>query len=190
MQRAQRHAQQVLQRECRPAFAKRAMAQLFEGRYSADLAPFVQKAPDASGAEYKYDPPFGFRKFSSKVQSLLETLPEHGFPRHWEAKACRRCVVIGSGGILHGLGLGPALNQFDVVIRYLAFQSLLLGFRPLLGTVRVELRSTPPRDLPAPRLHGQQAGATVKAGVWKDGQVQGNRGPGGQSKVGTLSSRR
>ncbi|XP_077884069.1 lactosylceramide alpha-2,3-sialyltransferase isoform X1 [Ictidomys tridecemlineatus] len=117
MKRAQRHAQQVLQRECRPAFAKRAMVQLFEGRYSADLAPFVQKAPDASGAEYKYDPPFGFRKFSSKVQSLLETLPEHGFPEHWEAKACRRCVVIGSGGILHGLGLGPALNQFDVVIR-------------------------------------------------------------------------
>lgn len=103
------------------------MALLFKGRYSADLAPFVHKAPDDSGTEYKYDPPFGFRKFSGKVQSLLETLPEHGLPAHLEAKACRRCAVIGSGGILHGLGLGPALNQFDVVIRYLAFQSLPLS---------------------------------------------------------------
>ncbi|KAF6321793.1 ST3 beta-galactoside alpha-2,3-sialyltransferase 5 [Rhinolophus ferrumequinum] len=77
----------------------------------------VKKTPKVNEAEYKYDPPFGFRKFSSKVQTLLELLPEHDFPEHLKAKSCRRCVVIGSGGILHGLALGHALNQFDVVIR-------------------------------------------------------------------------
>lgn len=117
-QRAQRYAQQVLQNECRPRFAKKAMAQLFEHRYSVNLEPFVQKVPGASEAELKYDPPFGFRKFSSKVQSLLDLLPEHDFPEHLRAKHCQRCVVIGNGGILHGLELGHALNQFDVVIRY------------------------------------------------------------------------
>lgn len=94
------------------------MARLFEHRYSVDLPPFVKKGPRANEAEYKYDPPFGFRQFSGKVQSLLELLPEHDLPEHLKAKSCRRCVVIGSGGILHGLELGPALNQFDVVIRY------------------------------------------------------------------------
>ncbi|KAM5228400.1 lactosylceramide alpha-2,3-sialyltransferase isoform 2-T2 [Ctenodactylus gundi] len=117
IKKAQRYAQQVLQQECRPKFAKTAMALLFEHRYSVDLAPFVQKSPRVSEAEYKFSPPFGFRTFSSKVQSLLEMLPEHGFPEHLKTKRCRRCVVIGSGGILHGLELGPALNQFDVVIR-------------------------------------------------------------------------
>ncbi|XP_062065767.1 lactosylceramide alpha-2,3-sialyltransferase isoform X2 [Lepus europaeus] len=117
VKRAQEYARQVLQKECRPKFAKTSMALLFEHRYSMDLPPFVQKAPTASEAEDKYDPPFGFRKFSSKVQSLLEILPEHNFPEHLKAKSCRRCVVIGSGGILHGLELGHALNQFDVVIR-------------------------------------------------------------------------
>uniref|UniRef100_A0A3Q2GZT5 Lactosylceramide alpha-2,3-sialyltransferase n=1 Tax=Equus caballus TaxID=9796 RepID=A0A3Q2GZT5_HORSE len=116
-QRAQKYAQQVLQEECRPKFAKQSMARLFEHRYSTDLPPFVQKAPQGNDAEYRYDPPFGFRKFSSKVQTLLEILPEHDFPEHLKAKSCRRCVVIGSGGILHGLELGRALNQFDVVIR-------------------------------------------------------------------------
>ena len=95
------------------------MAQLFEHRYSPDLPPFVKEAPKANKAEYKYDPPFGFRKFSSQVQTLLEILPEHELPEHLRAKSCRRCVVIGSGGILHGLALGHALNQFDVVIRYM-----------------------------------------------------------------------
>ncbi|KAL0620207.1 Lactosylceramide alpha-2,3-sialyltransferase [Plecturocebus cupreus] len=116
-ERAQKYAQQVLQKECRPKFAKTSMALLFEHKYSMDLLPFVQKAPKASEAESKYDPPFGFRKFSSKVQTLLELLPEHDLPEHFKAKTCRRCVVIGSGGILHGLELGHTLNQFDVVIR-------------------------------------------------------------------------
>ncbi|XP_037662825.1 lactosylceramide alpha-2,3-sialyltransferase isoform X4 [Choloepus didactylus] len=93
------------------------MARLFEHKYSAGLQPFVEKTAPGKGAEYKYDPPFGFRRFSSKIQSLLEILPEHGFPSHLKAKRCRRCVVIGSGGILHGLGLGAALNHYDVVIR-------------------------------------------------------------------------
>ncbi|XP_049508051.1 lactosylceramide alpha-2,3-sialyltransferase isoform X4 [Panthera uncia] len=115
--RAQKYAQQVLQKECRPKFAKKSMAQLFEHRYSMDLPPFVKEAPKVNEAEYKYDPPFGFRRFSSQVQSLLEILPEHDMPEHLKAKSCRRCVVIGSGGILHGLALGHALNQFDVVIR-------------------------------------------------------------------------
>ncbi|XP_012328385.2 lactosylceramide alpha-2,3-sialyltransferase isoform X2 [Aotus nancymaae] len=117
VKRAQKYAQQVLQKECRPKFAKTSMALLFEHRYSMDLLPFVRKAPKASEAESKYNPPFGFRKFSSKVQTLLELLPEHDLPEHLKAKTCRRCVVIGSGGILHGLELGHTLNQFDVVIR-------------------------------------------------------------------------
>ncbi|XP_040352797.1 lactosylceramide alpha-2,3-sialyltransferase isoform X6 [Herpailurus yagouaroundi] len=117
VKRAQKYAQQVLQKECRPKFAKKSMAQLFEHRYSMDLPPFVKEAPKVNEAEYKYDPPFGFRRFSSQVQSLLEILPEHDMPEHLKAKSCRRCVVIGSGGILHGLALGHALNQFDVVIR-------------------------------------------------------------------------
>lgn len=101
------------------------MARLFERRYSTDLPPFVKKGPQASEAEYKYDPPFGFRQFSGKVQSLLDLLPEHDLPEHLKAKSCRRCVVIGSGGILHGLELGPALNQFDVVIRYVGLGTSL-----------------------------------------------------------------
>lgn len=117
VKRVQKNAQQVLQKECRPGFARKSMVRLFEHRYSLDLPPFVKKGLRVSKTEYKYDPPFGFRQFSGKVQSLLELLPEHNLPEHLKAKSCRRCVVIGSGGILHGLELGPALNQFDVVIR-------------------------------------------------------------------------
>lgn len=117
IKRAQKFAQHVLQEECRPRFVKKSMAQLFQHRYTTDLPPFVEKAPEVNAVEYQYDPPFGFRKFSNKVQKLLEILPERDFPEHLKVKSCRRCVVIGRSGILQGLELGHALNQFDVVIR-------------------------------------------------------------------------
>ncbi|KAB1256889.1 Lactosylceramide alpha-2; 3-sialyltransferase [Camelus dromedarius] len=149
IKRAQKYAQQVLQRECRPHFAKRSMAQLFGPRYSTDLPPFVRKGPKGTEAEYKYDPPFGFRKFSSKVQTLLEILPEHDFPEHLKAKSCRRCVVIGSGGILHGLELGHALNQFDVVIRLNS--APVEGYSEHVGN-KTTIRMTYPEGAPLSEL--------------------------------------
>lgn len=125
-QRAQKYTQEVLQKECRPRHAERTMAKLFEDKYSTNLEPFVQKVPTASEAELKYDPPFGFRKFSGQVQSLLDMLPERDLPEQLKAKHCKRCVVVGNGGILHGLELGNALNQFDVVIRYVLSQPAFL----------------------------------------------------------------
>ncbi|NWT08091.1 SIAT9 sialyltransferase, partial [Vireo altiloquus] len=41
----------------------------------------------------------------------------HDLPEDLKSKHCKRCVVVGSGGILHGLELGHILNQFDIVIR-------------------------------------------------------------------------
>ncbi|XP_060043298.1 lactosylceramide alpha-2,3-sialyltransferase isoform X2 [Erinaceus europaeus] len=125
------------------------MAQIFQHRYSMDLPPFVEKAPEMNAAEYQYDPPFGFRKFSSKVQNILEILPEHNFPEHLKAKSCRRCVVIGSGGILHGLELGHALNQFDVVIRLNS--APIEGYSEHVGN-KTTIRMTYPEGAPLSSL--------------------------------------
>ncbi|XP_006900431.1 PREDICTED: lactosylceramide alpha-2,3-sialyltransferase [Elephantulus edwardii] len=145
VKRAQSYTQQVLQRECRPGFAKKAMAQLFKGRYSLDLQPFVTPAAKVDEAEYKYGPPFGFRKFSGMAQALLESLPEHDLPEHLKAKACRRCVVIGSGGILNGLELGHALNKFDVVIRLNS--APVQGYSEQVGN-KTTIRMTYPEGAP------------------------------------------
>ncbi|NWT35886.1 SIAT9 sialyltransferase, partial [Chroicocephalus maculipennis] len=37
-----------------------------------------------------------------KLKNLLELLPEHDLPEDLKSKHCKRCVVVGSGGILHG----------------------------------------------------------------------------------------
>lgn len=86
-----------------------------------DISPFVRKNVNEDEALFKYEPPFGFHKFFDKLKELLELLPEHDLPEDLKSKNCKRCVVVGSGGILHGSELGHLLNQFDIVIRYVFF---------------------------------------------------------------------
>uniref|UniRef100_A0A8B9PGY4 Lactosylceramide alpha-2,3-sialyltransferase n=1 Tax=Apteryx owenii TaxID=8824 RepID=A0A8B9PGY4_APTOW len=115
--RAQQYASAVLQGQCRPSHAKKEMGRLFAEKYSMDISPFVRKNINEDKALFKYEPPFGFHKFFDELQNLLELLPEHDLPEDLKSKHCKRCVVIGSGGILHGSELGHLLNQFDIVIR-------------------------------------------------------------------------
>lgn len=115
--KARKYTEQVLQSECRQSFVKKEMGRLFVDKYHVNTSPFVQKNVNTHKAVFKYEPPFGFHKFSEKLQDLLELLPEHDLPESLQSKNCRHCIVVGSGGVLRGLELGYALNQFDIVIR-------------------------------------------------------------------------
>ncbi|XP_053921307.1 lactosylceramide alpha-2,3-sialyltransferase isoform X2 [Cuculus canorus] len=116
-QRAQQYASAVLQEQCRPSYVKKQMKKLFAEKYSMDISPFVRKNVNEDEALFKYEPPFGFHNFLDKLKNLLELLPEHDLPEDLKSKHCKHCVVVGSGGILHGSELGHLLNQFDIVIR-------------------------------------------------------------------------
>ncbi|XP_027592411.1 lactosylceramide alpha-2,3-sialyltransferase isoform X1 [Pipra filicauda] len=117
VRRAQQYASAALQEQCRPSYVKKEMSRLFAEKYSVDISPFVRKNVNEDEALFKYEPPFGFHKFFDKLKNLLELLPEHDLPEDLKSKHCKRCVVVGSGGILHGSELGHLLNQFDIVIR-------------------------------------------------------------------------
>ncbi|KAM6346114.1 lactosylceramide alpha-2,3-sialyltransferase isoform 3-T3 [Podargus strigoides] len=117
VRRAQQYASAALQEQCRPSYVKKEMGKLFAEKYSMDISPFVRKNINEDEALFKYEPPFGFHKFFDKLKNLLELLPEHDLPEDLKSKHCKRCVVVGSGGILHGSELGHLLNQFDIVIR-------------------------------------------------------------------------
>ncbi|XP_073777384.1 lactosylceramide alpha-2,3-sialyltransferase isoform X2 [Danio rerio] len=62
-----------------------------------------------------------FRKrVHSHVREILDKECRPSFARQrmrLGERDCRRCVVVGNGGILKGLGLGHLLNRFDIIIR-------------------------------------------------------------------------
>ncbi|XP_030046924.1 lactosylceramide alpha-2,3-sialyltransferase [Microcaecilia unicolor] len=117
IKRAQMHAIRVLKEECRPYSVKKVMNRLFNKKYSTNLPPFVTRTAVVNESVFKHRPPFGFHNYLSKLQKLLELMPEYSLPEELKSKHCKRCVVIGNGGILHGLQLGHILDQYDIAIR-------------------------------------------------------------------------
>ncbi|KAM4807619.1 lactosylceramide alpha-2,3-sialyltransferase [Rhinophrynus dorsalis] len=117
VKRVQMFAKEVLQAQCRPDFAETRMEQLFRDKYNRNLTGFMKKNQDYNDSSYEYGPPFGFRSYIKELGDILKMMPEDDLPSKLNQKSCKRCIVMGSGGILHGLDLGHVVDQFDIVIR-------------------------------------------------------------------------
>ncbi|KAJ8269418.1 hypothetical protein COCON_G00120250 [Conger conger] len=105
----------VLTKECRPAFARREMQTRFN--HSNHVTEhFLWEDTALTAPMFQYPPPFGFQDLRSKLTDVLGLLPAPAL-QSGGRKACQRCVVVGNGGVLRGLALGPLIDQFDIVIR-------------------------------------------------------------------------
>ncbi|KAL1261271.1 hypothetical protein QQF64_006536, partial [Cirrhinus molitorella] len=114
-ERVHSYVREILARECRPFFARRRMEAERDGSIPV-LEPFLDKNTHLNEGIFQYAPPFGFLDMKNKLQEILDLLPASSEERRG-GKDCRRCLVIGNGGILKGLGLGPLFNQFSTIIR-------------------------------------------------------------------------
>ncbi|XP_026135400.1 lactosylceramide alpha-2,3-sialyltransferase isoform X1 [Carassius auratus] len=114
-ERVHSYVRGILAQECRTSFVRKRME---ADHYSPTPVqqPFLHKNTDLHQQIFQYSPPFGFLDMKNKLKEILDLLPASSEERHG-ARDCRRCLVIGNGGILKGLGLGPLLNQFDTIIR-------------------------------------------------------------------------
>lgn len=65
--------------------------------------------------DWALPPPLGLQGSEEIVAQALKVLPYTGVPTGPET--CRRCVVVGSGGILRGKNLGPHIDKYNIIIR-------------------------------------------------------------------------
>ncbi|XP_041846225.1 lactosylceramide alpha-2,3-sialyltransferase [Melanotaenia boesemani] len=112
------HVHRVLEAQCRHNSARQhLLAQLPASGHA--IQPFLWNNQPLPDDLFLYPPPFGFSGLQRKVEELLRWLPASdsaALPERTSGK-CRRCVVVGNGGILKGLELGPLINRFDTIIR-------------------------------------------------------------------------
>ncbi|KAL4660960.1 lactosylceramide alpha-2,3-sialyltransferase [Arapaima gigas] len=109
------YVKSVLVKKCRPAFVRSEMKSKFNS--SGQVTDyFLRRETMPTELMFQYPPPFGFLHMHNKLQGVLSLLPKSTGQEHY-GKVCNRCVVVGNGGILRGLNLGPLIDQFDIIIR-------------------------------------------------------------------------
>lgn len=109
-----KHVQSVLDGECRRAETRQALLTLLPDS-SKNTRPFLWRDSALPDELFRFDPPFGFKDLRGKLSDLLQLFPESSSQP--EQDKCSRCVVVGNGGILKDLRLGPFIDRFDKVIR-------------------------------------------------------------------------
>ncbi|XP_023279104.1 lactosylceramide alpha-2,3-sialyltransferase-like isoform X2 [Seriola lalandi dorsalis] len=112
------HVLRVLDGQCHSGSTRQSLlARLPASGYVA--RPFLWKDVPLPDDLFLRPPPFGFRGLRGKVEDLLKLLPDSDFKPQLEKASdkCQRCLVMGNGGILRGLELGPLIDRFDTIIR-------------------------------------------------------------------------
>ncbi|XP_044062198.1 lactosylceramide alpha-2,3-sialyltransferase isoform X2 [Siniperca chuatsi] len=110
------YVHRVLEDRCRPGSVRQSLLARLPAA-SHVTQPFLWKDVPLPDDLFLYPPPFGFRGLQGKVEDLLKQLPDSTSQPGKPSDKCRRCVVMGNGGILRGLELGPLIDRFDTIIR-------------------------------------------------------------------------
>lgn len=80
-----------------------------------DIPVFVQQDRPVP---WDLSPPLGLQGSEEHLALALASLPQPGLPPSLRSEgSCRRCVVVGNGGVLHGSHLGFHIDQYDIIIR-------------------------------------------------------------------------
>ncbi|XP_077438668.1 ST3 beta-galactoside alpha-2,3-sialyltransferase 7 isoform X2 [Vanacampus margaritifer] len=110
-----------------------------------DIPVFLRR--EGSAVSWDAPPPLGLRGSRGNLERALASLPQPGPPRSLRRDgSCRRCVVVGSGGILHGSHLGSHIDQYDVIIRM--NNAPVLGYERDTGS-RTTIRLMYPEGAPS-----------------------------------------
>ncbi|XP_077585977.1 ST3 beta-galactoside alpha-2,3-sialyltransferase 7 isoform X2 [Stigmatopora nigra] len=110
-----------------------------------DIPVFLRR--EGSAAAWDESPPLGLRGCQEHLARALASLPKPGLP--WSLHRggrCTRCVVVGSGGVLHGSRLGAHIDQYDVIIRM--NNAPVLGYERDTGS-RTTIRLIYPEGAPS-----------------------------------------
>ncbi|XP_034059735.1 ST3 beta-galactoside alpha-2,3-sialyltransferase 7 [Gymnodraco acuticeps] len=133
----------LLSDSCQPCWGFNHLKPLSWSAGLLDIPVFVQQDRPVP---WDLSPPLGLQGSEEHLALALASLPQPGLPPSLRRDgSCRRCVVVGSGGVLHGSHLGPHIDQYDVIIRL--NNAPVLGFEKDAGS-RTTIRLMYPEGAP------------------------------------------
>ncbi|XP_042284451.1 ST3 beta-galactoside alpha-2,3-sialyltransferase 3b isoform X1 [Thunnus albacares] len=117
-------------------------------KMTAIYPKFVKPAPMFLDRNFKrlakvsnYLPPFGFKTQERVIDSILTATKNYGLGDDLDSLSCKRCIIVGNGGILYNKSLGSRIDDYDVVVRL--NEAPVAGYSRDVGT-KTTLRITYP----------------------------------------------
>ncbi|XP_051250228.1 ST3 beta-galactoside alpha-2,3-sialyltransferase 3b isoform X1 [Dicentrarchus labrax] len=125
---------------CKPGYAAAKMTAIYP-KFMKPAPMFLDRNFKRLGKVSNYLPPFGFKTQERIIDSILTATKNYGLGEELDSLSCKRCIIVGNGGILSNKSLGSRIDDYDVVVRL--NEAPVTGYGKHVGT-KTTLRITYP----------------------------------------------
>ncbi|XP_056600428.1 ST3 beta-galactoside alpha-2,3-sialyltransferase 3b isoform X6 [Triplophysa dalaica] len=125
---------------CKPGYAAAKMTAIYP-KFSKPASMFLDRNFKRLAKVNNYLPPFGFKTQERFIDAILTATKNYGLGPELDSLSCRRCIIVGNGGILSNKSLGSHIDEYDVVVRL--NEAPVRGYTRDVGT-KTTLRITYP----------------------------------------------
>uniref|UniRef100_A0A673IJS6 CMP-N-acetylneuraminate-beta-1,4-galactoside alpha-2,3-sialyltransferase-like n=1 Tax=Sinocyclocheilus rhinocerous TaxID=307959 RepID=A0A673IJS6_9TELE len=125
---------------CKPGYAAAKMSAIYP-KFSKPASMFLDRNFKRLAKVTNFLPPFGFKTQERIIDVILSGTKNYGLGPDLDSLSCKRCIIVGNGGILSNKSLGSRIDEYDVVIRL--NEAPVSGYTRDVGT-KTTLRITYP----------------------------------------------
>ncbi|KAG7227198.1 hypothetical protein INR49_013997 [Caranx melampygus] len=101
---------------CKPGYAAAKMTTIYP-KFMKPAPMFLDRNFKRLAKVPNYLPPFGFKTQERIIDSILTATKSYGLGEELDSLSCKRCIIVGNGGILFNKSLGSRIDEYDVVVR-------------------------------------------------------------------------
>ncbi|XP_040026921.1 ST3 beta-galactoside alpha-2,3-sialyltransferase 3b isoform X4 [Gasterosteus aculeatus] len=101
---------------CKPGYAAAKMTAIYP-KFMKPAPMFLDRNFKRLAKLSNYLPPFGFKTQERVIDSILSATKKYGLGEALDSLSCKRCIIVGNGGILFNKSLGSRIDDYDVIVR-------------------------------------------------------------------------
>ncbi|KAL7850901.1 hypothetical protein AOLI_G00212570 [Acnodon oligacanthus] len=101
---------------CKPGYAAAKMSAVYP-KFVKPAPMFLDRNFKRLGKVSSFLPPFGFKTQERIIDTILSVTKSYGLSPELDSLSCKRCIIVGNGGILANKSLGSRIDEYDIVVR-------------------------------------------------------------------------
>ncbi|XP_077929392.1 CMP-N-acetylneuraminate-beta-1,4-galactoside alpha-2,3-sialyltransferase isoform X2 [Halichoerus grypus] len=150
---------------CKPGYASALMTAIFP-RFSKPAPMFLDDSFRKWARIREFVPPFGIKGQDNLIKAILSVTKEYRLTPALDSLSCRRCIIVGNGGVLANKSLGSRIDDYDIVVRLNS--APVKGFEKDVGS-KTTLRITYPEGaMQRPEQYERDSLFVLAGFKWQD----------------------
>nr|KAF6508315.1 ST3 beta-galactoside alpha-2,3-sialyltransferase 3 [Rousettus aegyptiacus] len=150
---------------CKPGYASALMTAIFP-RFSKPAPMFLDDSFRKWARIREFVPPFGIKGQDNLIKAILSVTKQYRLTPALDSLSCRRCIIVGNGGVLANKSLGSRIDDYDIVVRLNS--APVKGFEKDVGS-KTTLRITYPEGaMQRPEQYERDSLFVLAGFKWQD----------------------